>query len=259
VDSKDDLARLSIIKTRWSRLLEAHHGAGSVAQRALGELLLRYHGAVYRYLLGVLRDPAAAEEKTQEFAVRFLEGAFKGADPGQGRFRDYLKMALRNQCRNYWRAQERERELGMQPIHEDTGAAAVPAQEPAEADAVFAAAWQEELFARTWEALQRDEEENGTPYYTVMQLKTEYPKMHSAQLAELLAARLDRVLSEAALLQTVKRARTRFAELLVEEVAHSLGQPTPDELEQELIELELLDYCKSVLQRRARSAAPRAS
>jgi RNA polymerase sigma-70 factor (ECF subfamily) len=239
-------------------MLQAHQGTDPVARQTLSELLLRYHGAVYRYLLGMLRDPVVAEEKTQEFAVRFLEGGFGGANPEQGRFRDYLKMALRNQCRDHWRGQNRERDRGMQPLPEDASAA-VPVQAADETDAVFATAWQEELLARTWEALQREEEENGTPYCTVMRLKTEHPKMHSADLAELLAPKLGRLLSEPALLQTVKRARTRFADLLVAEVEHSLGEPTGDELEQELVELQLLDYCKSALQRRGGSAGPGAS
>ena len=57
-------------------------------------LVLRYGGAVHRYLLASLRDVDAADELAQEFALRFLRGDFKNADPGKGRFRDFLKRAV---------------------------------------------------------------------------------------------------------------------------------------------------------------------
>src|SRR4051812_1379878 len=84
--------RLSQIATRWS-LLQQARGAGDAAW---GELLLRYHAPVYRYLRGLVRDDAAAEDLCQEFALRFLRGDFRHADPDRGRFRDYLKVALRH-------------------------------------------------------------------------------------------------------------------------------------------------------------------
>jgi RNA polymerase sigma factor (sigma-70 family) len=253
VESNEDAVRLSRIKTRWSMLFQAHQGQGSAAQQARCVLLLRYYGAVYRYLLGVLRDPAAAEERTQDFAVRFLAGAFSGADPERGRFRDYLKTALRNLAHKHWEAQKREKDQGPQPLAEEAEMAA-PASDPAEEDRAFVLAWREELLARTWKALRRVQEETGTPCHTVLHLRTEQPHLHSAQLAEQLAPHLGKVLSEGAVHQAVKRARDRFADLLLDEVSHSLGAPLLAELEQELIELGLLEYCKSALRRRARAS-----
>jgi hypothetical protein len=43
------------------------------------------------------------------------------------------------------------------------------------------------------------------------------------------------------------RARKKFAELLVAEVARSLQTPGPEALEQELCALDLLGYCRSAL------------
>src|SRR5207248_8893659 len=45
--------RLSRIQTAWSDLFQAHQGDTSQAAEVRGRLLLRYHGAVYRYLQGV--------------------------------------------------------------------------------------------------------------------------------------------------------------------------------------------------------------
>src|SRR5262245_63341462 len=83
----DTESRLSRIETTWTLVFQAHQGQEPDAL-ARQRLLLRYRGAIYRYLLGALRDPDAAEELAQEFAVRFLQGGFRRADPQQGRFRD---------------------------------------------------------------------------------------------------------------------------------------------------------------------------
>jgi RNA polymerase sigma-70 factor (ECF subfamily) len=49
--------------------------------------------------------------------------------------------------------------------------------------------------------------------------------------------------------QALHRARDRFADLLLEEIRHSLTEPTPDRLEEELLDLGLLDYCRPALDR----------
>ena len=46
------------------------------------------------------------------------------------------------------------------------------------------------------------------------------------------------------------RARERFADRLIEEVAHSLGDPTPERLVEELIDLGLYEHCRPAWQRR---------
>src|SRR5262245_50273843 len=85
--------RIDEISTRWTMLFQAHT-PGDAAQAARQALVQRYRGAVYRYRLGAVRDEGVAKELAQEFAVRFLHGDFRRADPERGRFRDYLKTAL---------------------------------------------------------------------------------------------------------------------------------------------------------------------
>src|SRR5262245_51287920 len=96
---------LSHISTLWTLLQQAHAGPADEATTAQRLLMRRYLGAVYRYLLGALRDEGAAEELLQEFAVRFLRGDFRRADPRRGRFRDYVKTALINLVNDYQRAE----------------------------------------------------------------------------------------------------------------------------------------------------------
>ncbi len=239
--------RLSRIQTRWSALLQAQHDADDAATAARRELLLSYYGAVYRYLLGALGDPAAAEELTQEFAVRFLRGDFRNAAPGRGRFRDFLKVSVRHLMHDHWRRQGK----ALAALPEDASAPPADAVDP---DRPFLEKWREELLALAWGALEQAQEQAGLPYYAALRLKTERPELRSAQLAEQLGARLGKRFTEEGVRQLLHRARQKFADLLVEEVARSLGRPTSDELEQELTDLDLLAYCRSALQRRGRKS-----
>jgi RNA polymerase sigma-70 factor (ECF subfamily) len=250
--SPEDLGnRLSRIQTVWTLVFQANQGKEDPAVAAQQELLLRYRRAVYRYLLGALRDPDAADELAQEFAVRFLQGAFRRADPQRGRFRDLVKTAVRHLMIDHWRKQ------GKAPVqvNSDTQLAEKPA-EGEDFDEPFLTGWREELLAHTWAALEAVEGRTGQPYHTVLRWKTENPQVRSHELAQRLSARLGRPISDNALRKVLFRARAEFAELLVEEVARSLSTSDPDKLESELIELSLLDYCKTALeQRRWHSAA----
>jgi hypothetical protein len=74
--------------------------------------------------------------------------------------------------------------------------------------------------------------------------------MRSPELAEALSERLGRPITAGGLRMALQRSRQRFVEFLLEEVTRSLGAPTPDELEEELVDLGLLAYCGPVLKRR---------
>src|SRR5262249_5246214 len=220
----------------------ARDADGDAAVAANRELLLRYYGAVYRYLLGMLRDATAAEELAQDFAVRFLRGDFHQADPGRGRFRDFLKTAVRRQAIDHWRRQGKAPPVlpadHLLPLADEPG--------DAEADRVFLEGWRDELLSRAWEGLAAAEGETGQPFHRVLRWKVEEPRTRSAEIAERLKG-TGKPVSAAAVRQVLHRARERFARLLVEEVARSLATTEPAALEQELIELRLLDYCKSAL------------
>src|SRR4029077_16105146 len=90
------------IATQWSLVLLAHHGPISAAGEARNELVLKYRRAIRAYLGAMLRDDHAADELTQDAVMRLLSGDFAGATPEKGRFRNYLKVAVRNMARTYW-------------------------------------------------------------------------------------------------------------------------------------------------------------
>jgi RNA polymerase sigma-70 factor (ECF subfamily) len=238
--------RLSRIHTQWSILLQAEGAPADAVSASQRQLLLRYYGAVYRYLLGMVREPDAAEELTQEFAVRFLRGDFRQADPGRGRFRDFLKTAVRHLAIDYWRRQAKAPE-SLPP--EGTRPAGGAAPQADDLDRPFLDNWREELLARAWKALARVQAETGQPYHEVLRRKAERPEARSAQIAEDLSAALGKAYSVEALRQLLHRARQRFADLLVVEVANSLQTADEAQLEQEVIELGLLEYCRAALAR----------
>jgi RNA polymerase sigma-70 factor (ECF subfamily) len=231
--------RLSRISTQWSALLEAHAG-GPGARTAARALLLRYHGAVYRYLLGALRDPGAAEEQCHEFAVRFLRGDFRGASPERGRFRAYLKTALVHLVNDY----HRDRQHWPRQLSPDAPEPAAPVE--GEDESAFVASWRDELLVRTWRAL----EEDNSAQHKALRCRIDHPDLSSAELAERLTAELGKPVNAAWVRKTIQRARARWADLLLDEVACSLEAPELEQLRAELIALDLLRYCGSALARR---------
>lgn len=233
---------LSRISTMWTLVFQAHGGAADAIAAAQNELMLRYGGAVYRYLLGALRDPDAAAELSQEFALRFVGGKFRRADPGRGRFRDYVRVSLSRLVSEYHRQRKRL------PVLLSPDAPEPAADDPSlDADGAFVASWREELLERTWQALS----EANAAYHTVLLYRIDNPDASSAQMAEQLGERLQKPVNAAWVRKTLQRAHEKYADLLLEEVARSLGDAGEEVLRAELEELDLLKYCRSALERRA--------
>jgi RNA polymerase sigma-70 factor (ECF subfamily) len=236
--------RLNSISTLWTVVCRAHAGATEEVRDCQRRLVQRYGGAVYRYLLGALGDPHAAADLAQEFALRFVEGKFSQADPRHGRFRDFLKGVLAHLIADHYRQRKQQGPL-LDPARE-TDALAGP---PGEPGGSFLEGWREELLNRAWEALRLSQAQTGHPYFAVLRFRVDHPGLSSTQLAEQLSTRLGKPLTPAGLRQVLHRARDRFADLLLDEVAQTLRAPTADDLEQELIDLGLLDYCRAALDR----------
>jgi RNA polymerase sigma-70 factor (ECF subfamily) len=237
--------RLSQISTAWSLLARAHGGPVEPEAAALTALVERYQAAVYRYLLAATRDPDVADELFQEFALRLVRGDFGRVDAARGRFRDYVKSALINLVINH----KKKRRL---PVVDAAMAEPAAQEQPFDADVEFVAEWRKALLDRTWEALAGGQAADGPPFHAVLRYRSEHPELSGAELAEHLNARLQPAapFSGAALRKLLQRARDRFADLLLEEAARSLGTTSVDAIEQELIDLGLADHCKRALERR---------
>jgi RNA polymerase sigma-70 factor (ECF subfamily) len=234
--------RLSRISTRWTQVLEAHGPSADAANAAQALLLQRYGGAVYRYLLGAVRDPDVAEDLAQEFAVRMLRGDFRRANPAQGRFRDYLKTALIHLVTDYHRSHQQQPRLLSSDAPEP---AALPDEGP-DTETNFLATWREELLERTWKALA----EHNPAYYAVLRFRVDHPDVTSTETAEQLSAHLGKPLTGDWVRKTLQRAHAKYADLLLDEVGFSLGSNDLEALQKELRELDLLKYCRAAVAQR---------
>src|SRR5262245_39012466 len=240
MDQTSPEQRLSHITTLWS-LVRRAHGDADAAGEARRLLLERYSGAVHRYLLGALRDADAADELFQEFALRFVRGDFRNADPERGRFRDFVKSSL-----FYLVVKSRRRK---QSAPRQLSPADEPSAEPDlfNSEEEFRRSWRDELLVRAWQALAQLQERTGQPFHTVLRCRTEHADLSSAALAEKLAGDLGKPLTAAAVRQLLHRAREKFAALLLDEVIHTLDNPTPQQIEDELLDVGVYEYCKQAL------------
>lgn len=241
-DSGSD-ARLSQVQTLWTVVCRAHgDGPADAVRAAQDQLIDRYSKVVHRYLLGALRDRDAADELSQEFALRFVRGDLKGADRERGRFRDFLKGVLFHLIGDYYRRQKRAaRSL---PAEHDPPATS---DEPAWSDQQFMDSWRSELLNRAWKALADLENETGQPFHSVLQMRAQKIDLRSTQLAEELSAQLNKPITSAGVRQMLHRAREKFAEFLIDEVAQTMLKPTLQDLEEELIASNLFEYCRPAL------------
>lgn len=236
-------ARLSRINTLWTLVHQANQ-EGNERNDAQGRLLERYSGAVYRYLMGAVRDTAIADELFQEFALRFIQGKLHSARAEKGRFRDYVKTVLFNLVNTHYRKSNRQPFQAESLILESASATSD------QADLDFSHSWRDEVLARTWEALAELEKQTGSLYFTMLDYRTRHPDADSTTMAAQLAKELNKPLTAPGVRQTIHRARDKFADLLLEEVARSLQNDNVDEVEQEVIDLGLHSYCADAIKRR---------
>ena len=240
--------RLADLSTQWNLIFQARSGTPEQVSLAMSMLMCRYAGAVHRYLLKALKNPDAAEELDQEFAVRFLRGDFRHGDPSRGRFRDYVKRAVQNLMKDYYRRRRRD---GAGTLEPGIAEPAALDEGLVQFERQFLQSWRNDLLDRAWGSLDALERSTGQPHYTILRLRVNEPGLKSKEWASRLSETLGRPVTPGAFRQALQRARREFALRLLAEVRASLEEPTPQALEQELADLELLEYCRPYLKRRA--------
>src|SRR4051794_16120769 len=94
---------LDQISTRWPSLEDPV------------QFVMRYARAIRKYLHALLKDEDAAEEVAQDFVLRGLLHGFVRSAPLRGRFRHYLKRAVRNAALNHLQRGRKLRQGGPDP------------------------------------------------------------------------------------------------------------------------------------------------
>lgn len=231
--------RISQIETMWTMIHKANEGRDQSLKASQTQFLGIYGPAARQYLLGAVRDPHVADDLFQEFALRFLRGDLRNADPTRGNFRNYLKSILYRLVADHYRRDRKQH----QPLE-----AMDPAMEQHLSVDAARADRRDALLEAAWAKLQQLETESGRPFYSVLRLRADQPNLRSAQMAEILSRRLDQHITQTNVRVMLHRARERFERILVGLVANSLESPTVERIEEELASLQLLDQCRSAVQ-----------
>jgi RNA polymerase sigma-70 factor (ECF subfamily) len=91
------------VTTRWSMVLNAKNKAAPGSKEALESLCRTYWYPIYAFVRGTGRFPPEAQDLTQDFFVRLLTKDFlRVVTPDKGRFRTFLRMALKRFLANEW-------------------------------------------------------------------------------------------------------------------------------------------------------------
>ena len=219
--------------TRWTMVVAAGDPHRKEARSALVALCENYWYPLYAYLRRRGYAADQAQDLTQDFFVRMLEGRYLDrADPEKGRFRSFLLTSLK-----FFVADEEDR----QRAHKRGGGAVVSLEFSAGEDRYQREPAHDEtperLFERRWALSVLDQ--------VVEKLRTEFVRHgrpeHFDQLKVFLLGRsdapyaalaLEMNTSEGALKVAIHRLRKRYRELFRQEIADTVADPA--EVESEL-------------------------
>lgn len=248
---KEELSlNLANIQTQWSMVRNAHQvSEDQSAAEARQVLVMRYAPAIRKFVHVVVNDPHLADELAQDALVRLLKGDFSGADPNRGRFRDLLKTAIRNMARNYWSKQKTRSTVDF-----DVDDVGNESPENQEIEKLWTKQCRDMILSVAWEKLQQFEQSSEDNFgYTALHLRSQHPDASSTELAALVSEQVGRAIKADNLRQQMRRARLRFAEFLVEEVAQGLDDTSPEMIHDELISLGLFSSVKDLLPKNLQS------
>jgi RNA polymerase sigma factor (sigma-70 family) len=219
--------------TRWSLVVSAGDPSRKDARSALVSLCENYWYPLYAYLRrrGYQADPA--QDLTQEFFIRVLEGRYLDrADPEKGRFRSFLLTSLK-----FFVADEEDRHRALKR----GGGAVLPLEfssgedryqrEPAHDETperIFERRWALSVLDRVVEKLRDEFVQHGRSEH-FDRLKVFLLGQSDAPYAAL--AR-EMSTSEGALKVAIHRLRKRYRELFRQEIADTVADPA--EVESEL-------------------------
>jgi RNA polymerase sigma-70 factor (ECF subfamily) len=219
--------RLSNLETSWTQIREAH-AVGPAGQAAMRELIGRYHDAVERYLKLKLRDPNLVDDVRQEFFQKLLNRKLAGAEESKGRFRDYLRTVLHRLIIDHFRTRK------LQPLP--------PGDliDPSAPDHDYDRIWREAVIKRVWSRLETYEA--TTPknrYAAALHLRVGHPEAPIDDLARQLAVQTATRVTAESFRKTLQRARSKFLELLMEELRVTIHPATQEDIEAEIYDLGL--------------------
>jgi RNA polymerase sigma-70 factor (ECF subfamily) len=223
------------VTTHWSVVLSAQAKGSAKSSEALETLCRTYWYPLYAYARRAGHSPADAEDLTQSFFARLLEKDYlQSAARDKGKFRTFLLVALKRFLANEWDRQHAQKRGGFVPVVsiDQDQAEARFAAEPAHnvgPDVLFDRQWALTLLDSAMSRLQQEYTATGrTRLFET--LRSLLVKDESASPYAEIAARLN--LTEPAVKMAVHRLRTRYREVLREEIVQTVSSAA--EVEEEL-------------------------
>lgn len=228
--------------TRWSIVQRANASESNVeTSRALEDICRGYWLPIYAFIRRTGVRPAEAEELTQEFLMRMVEGEYLSkAERERGKLRTFLLACVKHFLSGQRRANNRlKRGGGQAPISIDQaiaehGYAAEPVDEMTP-DALFERRWAMSLMNQVMDGLALQMEKEGKRELYDALLPFTHLEAKSTSIAEA-AEKLG--MNEAAVKMAISRLRQRLRDRLRETVAETLGPD--DDLEAEMLHLRSL-------------------
>jgi RNA polymerase sigma factor (sigma-70 family) len=219
--------------TRWSLVVAAGDPQRKEARSALVSLCEHYWYPLYAYLRRRGYPSYEAQDLTQDFFVRVLEGRYLDrADPEKGRFRSFILTSLK-----FFVADEADRRRAgkrgggmVAPLEFSSGEERYQ-REPAHDETperIFERRWALSLIDRVVEKLREEYVNHGRPEH-FERLKVFLLAQSDAPYAEL-AQEMNT--SAGALKVAIHRLRKRYRELFRQEIADTVADPA--EVESEL-------------------------
>jgi RNA polymerase sigma-70 factor (ECF subfamily) len=226
--------------TRWSVVRQAVGKNDAQAQQALSELCEAYWYPLYAYIRRSGKSAHDAEDLTQSFFARLLEhDILASANPDKGKLRTFLLTCVRHFLSDeHDRAMAQKRGAGLLTSFDAAFAEQRYASEPADhlsPDRLFQRRWAITVLDFSLQTLAAEFTGQGkAEMFAAMRpflgFGTE-PERRYEEVAASLGMAMGTVKSH------VFRLRQRWRELLFEQVAATLDDPTPEEIKAELSEL----------------------
>jgi len=215
--------------TRWTMVLSAGHKSSPQSEKALGELCQIYWYPLYAYIRRQGHTKEDAEDLVQAFFARFLEKNYlEGLSGERGKFRAFLLASLKHFLANEWdKANRQKRGGGAQHLSLDWQSADeryhLGPPDPMTPDRAFDRAWALALLERVITRLREECASAGKA--TLFEQAKEFLMVGEgiipyAQAAQALGW------DEGSVRVAVHRLRKRYRELLREEIAQTLSDPS---------------------------------
>jgi RNA polymerase sigma-70 factor (ECF subfamily) len=226
--------------THWSMVRRAVGPDDVAARTALAGLCAAYWYPLYAFIRRSGKSPHDAEDLTQGFFARLVEkDMLASADPAKGKLRTFLLACVRHYLGDeYDRARAQKRGAGLVTSFDAAQAEERYATEPVDdltPDRLFQRRWALTLLEETLRVLEQEFTTSGKAVVFAALRPFLGFGTGAVKSYEELAPELG--IPVGTLKNQVFRLRERWRELLFEQVASTLDNPTPEEIRGELSEL----------------------